>query len=279
VPLADSLPEGRRLYSYSVIPGGVESAQELKTAAGNDSVVAAHYAGFNIENARVVSIDQDRLVYVSYRMGNSVFWTNKKLLLRKGETILTDGKNEARTRCGNRISEEKQAPLAPSAAQPALDSFDYFPPVEAPLVAENMPLDGGLVPPGFTSPGNLGFPSPADHPAEFYPSPSFPFIPGPGKANTPSSSSLYTSTPGSGSGSSGSGTGTGTGGSGTGGSGTGGTGSGGSGSGGSGGSGGGTGGSGSGGGTQPISTPEPGTLLMLGLGVSALGLARKLRRS
>ena len=36
----------RPVYPYSVIPGGVESAQELKNAVLRDSVVAGHYAGF-----------------------------------------------------------------------------------------------------------------------------------------------------------------------------------------------------------------------------------------
>ncbi len=45
-----------------------------------------------------------KLVYVSYRIGNKVFWTKHKLALRKGEAMLSDGTNMARTRCGNRIS-------------------------------------------------------------------------------------------------------------------------------------------------------------------------------
>jgi len=46
---------GRMLFPYSVIPGGVDSPQELGNAMGNDSTVALHYAGFNEAGAHVVS--------------------------------------------------------------------------------------------------------------------------------------------------------------------------------------------------------------------------------
>jgi hypothetical protein len=146
LPIADSdsLPPARRLYPYSVIPGGVESPGELQTAVQNDPVVGRHYADFDITRARVVSLDRDRVVYVSYRMGQEVFWTNHTLLLHKGETIITDGTHEARTRCGNRISESAQAPL--SLRQPGLDAFDRIAPVGS-LYASNMPIDGELTPP------------------------------------------------------------------------------------------------------------------------------------
>ena len=173
VPLADGLPAQRRLYPFSVIPGGAQNAQELAAAARNDSVVAAHYADFNIAQTRVMTLDRDLAVYVSYRMGREVFWTNKKIQLHKGEQLLTDGSHEARTRCGNRISEERQSPLAPANSQPELEAFDHFPP-EAPLVAQNLPFDGSLVPPtGF------GFPAPEARPAAMYPAPFLPFIAGP----------------------------------------------------------------------------------------------------
>ena len=46
--------ESRTVYKYSVVPGGVRSVQELKWAAEHDPVVAAHYAGFDYDRARVV---------------------------------------------------------------------------------------------------------------------------------------------------------------------------------------------------------------------------------
>jgi len=136
---------GRRLYPYSVIPGGVESAQELKQATQHDPVVAAHYADFDTAQAHVVQVEADRAVYVSYRIGDRVFWTNKALTIHKGETLLSDGSHEARTRCGNRLSATPVMPVSP--VQP---SEEVLAAPEAPvLFTGNLPepLLPPLVPP------------------------------------------------------------------------------------------------------------------------------------
>ncbi len=100
---------GRRLvYPYSVIPGGARSSQELKEAISKDRVVAEHYASFQRDRARVVELPAEKAVYVSYRVGNEVFWTKNKIRLIKGEKLITDGENYARVRCGNRVSETPQ---------------------------------------------------------------------------------------------------------------------------------------------------------------------------
>jgi len=120
----DSLPMARHLYPYSVIPGGVESGGELQNAIRNDPVVARHYADFDMARTRIISSDRERMVYVSYRMDGRIFWTNRALRLPKGEALITDGIHEARTRCGNQISETAQGPV--SEQQPALTVFEQF---------------------------------------------------------------------------------------------------------------------------------------------------------
>ncbi len=110
-------PGGRRaarvVYAYSVIPGGVRNATELKSAITSDPVVSAAYAGFRLEDARVTKLDQERSVHLAYRVGSRVFWTSKKITLERGETVITDGAVTARTKCGNLISEEMQTPVSP----------------------------------------------------------------------------------------------------------------------------------------------------------------------
>ena len=124
----------RPLFPYSVIPGGVESVRELKSAAAHDPVIARHYANFNLAKARIVRLSKDRPVYVSYRLGNRIFWTRRKLQLLKGETVITDGEHAARTRCGNRISETPAGPV--SSKEPPRETLET-------------PLDPGLLmPPG-----------------------------------------------------------------------------------------------------------------------------------
>ena len=108
----DAVAGSRRLFPYSVIPGGVESAEELRKALEHDPIAAAHYAGFDVSKTHVIRLDSDEEMYVSYRLNNRIYWTKKKLKLLRGQTLITDGKNTARTRCGNRLSATARSPVA-----------------------------------------------------------------------------------------------------------------------------------------------------------------------
>jgi hypothetical protein len=113
----------RRVYPYSIVPGGVLDRRELTHAVAVDQVVAEHYAAFEAGKTTIKTVDKPRAVYVSYRKGDKVFWTAKKLQLAKGETLLSDGQNEIRTRCGNRISDVPQLPVeAKGPSEEELDS-------------------------------------------------------------------------------------------------------------------------------------------------------------
>jgi len=130
--------QNRRFYRYSVVPGGVRDARELKWAAEHDPVVRDHYRGFDYDHARVVRLVLERTAYISYRIGNKVYWTRRRIKLKKGETLITDGKITARTRCGNRVEEMPQqltSVVEPPAvefdepAMPALGTASSTPPV------------------------------------------------------------------------------------------------------------------------------------------------------
>jgi hypothetical protein len=112
----------RPVYQYSVIPGGVEDAQELKWVAEHDPVVAAHYAGFDYDHARVVRLTLARTAFVSYRIGNHIYWMRRRITLHKGEKLITDGRMTARGRCANRVEEKPQQEA--SLPQPPPESFD-----------------------------------------------------------------------------------------------------------------------------------------------------------
>jgi PEP-CTERM motif-containing protein len=114
--------EGRPVYRYSVVPGGVRDVGELKWAAAHDPVVAAHYAGFDYDHARVVRLVLARTAYVSYRIGNKVYWTRHRVSLKAGETVITDGKMTARTRCANRV--EEVPPQLHSSLEPPVMDFE-----------------------------------------------------------------------------------------------------------------------------------------------------------
>ena len=113
----------RPVYAYSVIPGGVATRAELRQALAHDSVAASHYSGFHVAAAHPIWLERARQVYVSYRLGNRTYWTSKKVTLRAGELLLSDGANLVRSRCGNRISEVPLKPTAPTEpAEPVLNA-------------------------------------------------------------------------------------------------------------------------------------------------------------
>jgi PEP-CTERM motif len=271
-PSSILLPTGhsRTVYPYSVIAGGAQSPQELREAVAADPVVARHYADFDITNARRVMLDTPKLAYVSYRIGNKVFWTKHKLALRKGEAMLSDGTNMARTRCGNRISVLPVRPNAP--AEPTSSELEgpEFPAiVSSPYLAAYSAPAPALFPGPIQSPGGPG--------AAFVP--VAPFFPLPGGGGIIGNKNSSPPPPGGGGGTPG------TGGGGTPGSGGGGgttpPPSGGTPGGGGGGTtppGGGTPGGGGGGITPPlVGVPEPGTavLVLVGLGAAAMRARRK----
>lgn len=113
----------RIVYPYSVIPGGVRSREELAASMSRDPVVAAHFADFKVSQARIVKADQSRFVHVSYRMQDQVYWTAKKVRIPEGETLISDGDEVARTRCGNRVSAVPVEPI--SEEEPIIEVFDF----------------------------------------------------------------------------------------------------------------------------------------------------------
>ena len=130
VPSTGSLALQRKIYRFSVIPGGVYSADELARAQRVDATVRAHYTGFG--NAPTLHVmPAMAYFYVSYRKGDRIYWTSNKRPIPKGELVLSDGKNLARARCGNRLSLVAQEPRL-EAGEP---SDEFLNDVEAPTAS------------------------------------------------------------------------------------------------------------------------------------------------
>src|ERR1043166_5606099 len=137
---ASAPPASRRVvFPYSVVPGGVRDAKELSTAAAKDPVVAEHYSGFRVAGAHTLRLDRPTMMYVSYRLNNRVYWTRNRMTIPAGETLISDGENFARVRCGNRLSPVAALPVSlsePSAEK--LETPDFVPP----LLADLSPREG-----------------------------------------------------------------------------------------------------------------------------------------
>lgn len=112
-PSPVSVSAERRNYPYSLVPFGVQSAEELKQAMLRDAGLAEHYRGFDFSNATFVVLDHDDCGYVSFRKAGEISWTRKCVKLYRGEKILTDAHYLVRAACGNQIAYRPQAPTAP----------------------------------------------------------------------------------------------------------------------------------------------------------------------
>lgn len=149
----------RLVYPYSVIPGGVRSAAELRDRTAHDAVVAKHYAGFDFERARVIEVEQPHLVYLSYRRGQHIYWTRKQASLHQGEKLITDGHITARARCGNQVStlpHTETSPEEPTLAE--LDRPDAVASGIEPASTLSSDLLDPILPLGPSMPGEGGIP-------------------------------------------------------------------------------------------------------------------------
>jgi len=186
LPLLAHAEESRKVfYPYSVIPGGIHSIEELRSAIGRDPVVSAQYAAFHLANARIIQLERESAMHVTYRRGDKIYWTQRELLLAKGEILVTDGSETALARCGNLIAETVETPASPNEPTPQelntpvpnpytpgeLESDDRFPGLQ--FVADP------YVPPATTNLHSGG------GPGLYLPSGPAAPIPYPGKPTTP----------------------------------------------------------------------------------------------
>ena len=129
----------RPIFPYSIVPGGVRDARELQSAASHDPVVAKHYSDFRIAAAQTVRLEKPLEMYVSYRRNNQVYWTRNRMLVPAGETLISDGENLARVRCGNRLSAIAAKPV--SVSEPTKEELNA-PEFVPPLMADLLPGEG-----------------------------------------------------------------------------------------------------------------------------------------
>lgn len=106
------------VYPWSVVPGGVFSREAARQAVDRDPIVEEHYRAVRVANLRSEQLTKAKSAYVSYRKGDTIYWTRNPVLLKAGETVLTDGESMIRGRCGNMVSETPRTPVAPVHLEP-----------------------------------------------------------------------------------------------------------------------------------------------------------------
>jgi PEP-CTERM motif len=162
---------GRTIYPYSLIPGGVRDSHELSESIAHDPVLAEHYRDIHPAAMFALRLTTDTEGYVSYRVGNQIYWTHHLVRIKKGELVLTDGNRMIRGRCGNQIVpaylRPKGIPTTMDPLEPPSTVFETgFPPVmslppsgQALMAEKNAPAlpvvpgtPGGGTPPAFWPP-------------------------------------------------------------------------------------------------------------------------------
>jgi hypothetical protein len=144
------------IYPHSLVPGGVHNIAELRDVL-HDKAIADQFPDFDLSQAHLVRLEKDRLAYVSFRKNGKIYWTEKPILLRAGEIIITDGRYSIRAQCGNGIS---FVPMVPTEGTDLASLEIPDPPVASdppgftstlyPTPPPNIPIGGG--PPGPHSP-------------------------------------------------------------------------------------------------------------------------------
>lgn len=191
----------RKIYPYSIVPGGADDVRAAKRAM-MDPAISSHYASFDLSQLREETLTTNLVGYVSYRWGDKIYWTAKKLTLRAGEKVFTDGTHIARGRCLNCYSALPMSPTRPHepteavldgpVPMPVTDySFLLLPvlPRELPAPPEELTPTVPVLPATSTvgKKGGIWFPLiPIIPPIHHHPSSSSPAAPGtPGTPGTP----------------------------------------------------------------------------------------------
>src|ERR1700733_8497573 len=116
VAYTSTMPEEqltRKVYPYSIVPGGAETLDEAKRAM-HDPATKANYAAIDFTKLRLVKLRRNLTGYVSYRSGEKIYWTSDELTLRMGETVFTDGVHLVRGRGLNVYSPDPMLPIGPN---------------------------------------------------------------------------------------------------------------------------------------------------------------------
>jgi hypothetical protein len=140
----------RKVFPYSLVPGGAENVHEARVAM-TEPANRANYTAMDLAQLKQVKLTTNLSGYVSYRWGDKIYWTKKPLTLRAGETIFTDGTHIVRGRCLNCYSALPMLPTRPK--EPSAKILDT--PVEMPLTVYSFPKLPLMAPELPVPPGEL----------------------------------------------------------------------------------------------------------------------------
>src|ERR1700688_3084262 len=97
-------------YPHALAKCGVASSADFETLR-DDPFLREHYSEVGMVHPAVLTADE--WDFASFRGKNGIVWTPTRILVRAGELVFRDrAGNTVRARCGNRLSQEPQVPVA-----------------------------------------------------------------------------------------------------------------------------------------------------------------------
>ena len=110
--VAEKVPHSSRpIYPFSLVAGGVYTANDLARAMKVSDGLRLHYANFDFSHVRLIRMQGNTQAYVSYKHKGRIFWSKHPVTLEAGELVLADGHYLVRARCANQISFVPQTPV------------------------------------------------------------------------------------------------------------------------------------------------------------------------
>jgi hypothetical protein len=109
------LTDWRRVYRHSLVPGGIKSAKEFMSRP--DPIARRIYNQAQIDPRTISPFESlGGRYYVNYRVGNRVFWTQRRIRIPSGEPLLRAWTRDMdlvliRQRCGNLLSLYPRTPV------------------------------------------------------------------------------------------------------------------------------------------------------------------------
>ncbi len=100
-----------RPLNFALLRGGFTSVDEFFERVNEDPILHSFYGDCGDRNAGMHPLPEDITVFTTFRKAGKIKWSQKPLLVRKGEYVMTFCGKTVLARCGNLIS---MAPMQPS---------------------------------------------------------------------------------------------------------------------------------------------------------------------
>src|SRR5262249_54425750 len=127
---ARMIPASFRPLNLALLRGGFTSVDEFYERVHEDPVLHSFYGDCADRNASMQPLQEDIVVFSTFRKGSQIKWASKPLRVRKGEYVMTFCGKTVLARCGNLIS---MAAMQPSEDIPPAQLETPIDPIVPPL--------------------------------------------------------------------------------------------------------------------------------------------------